>query len=71
MMLFPTDSTRFADVISRRDLFTRSASGFAGIALGGMLCEEAARAEGSNGTNNGFHFAPRAAVVKDSQRCRP
>ena len=63
MMPFPTDSTRLADVISRRDLFTRSAAGFAGIALGGMLCEEAARAEESNGVSGGFHFAPRAKAV--------
>lgn len=63
MMFCPTDSTRFADVISRRDLFTRSASGFAGIALGGMLCEEAARSEGPNAVSGGFHFAPRAKAV--------
>ena len=63
MMRWPTDSTRFVDVISRRDAFTRVASGFAGVALGGMLCEEAARGDGSNGINGGFHFAPRAKAV--------
>ncbi len=54
---------KFANVLSRRDLFTRGAAGFAGIALGGMLCEEAARAEGSSGAPSGFHFPPRAKAV--------
>ena len=48
-MLFPTGTTRLIEALSRRDVFTRSAAGFAGIALGGMLSEEAVRAEGSSG----------------------
>lgn len=62
-MLWNSTSTTFADVISRRDLFSRGATGFAGIALGGMLCEESARAEGSSGRAGGFHFPPRAKAV--------
>ena len=53
----------FSAMISRRDLFTRGAMGFAGIALGGMLCEETAQAEGSLGMDGGFHFPPRAKAV--------
>ena len=53
----------FSAMISRRDLFSRGAAGFAGIALGGMLCEETARAEGASGASGGFHFPPRAKAV--------
>jgi hypothetical protein len=63
MMRIPMNSNRFAEIVSRRDLFTHTASGFAGIALGGMLCENTARADGSNSAGDGFHFAPRAKAV--------
>ena len=62
-MPFHAPSISLVEALSRRDVFTRSTAGFVGIALGGMLCEEAARAEGSNGVNGGFHFAPRAKAV--------
>src|SRR5688572_26660942 len=45
--------------LSRRDWLTRSATGFAGLALGTLLAEERARATAPAGT----HFAPRARAV--------
>src|SRR5712691_10204806 len=56
-------STLLVDAVSRRDVLTRAAAGFAGIALGGMLCDETARAEGSKDVSGGFHFQPRAKAV--------
>src|SRR5262245_10021029 len=65
-----------AELISRRELFSRSAAGFAGVALSALLAQDRARGEalpltpgpspargeGSNGVT-GTHFAPRAKAV--------
>ena len=55
-------------LLSRRDLFTRTAAGFAGIALGSLLAEESAKAEDSaarsaKGDSLRPHYAPRAKAV--------
>jgi len=51
-------------LLNRRELFTRSAAGFAGIALGSLLCEEHARAgTGSGDLPPGAHFPARARAV--------
>src|SRR5437870_10095878 len=51
------------NLITRRDLLTRSASGFAGIALGGMLLEDASRADAETTNASRFQFPPRAKAV--------
>jgi hypothetical protein len=51
------------DLISRRELLTRSAAGFAGLALSSLLMEDQARAAASGGTPAGTHFAPKAKAV--------
>ncbi|MDB5390096.1 MAG: hypothetical protein JWM11_5742 [Planctomycetaceae bacterium] len=45
--------------LSRRDLFSRTAAGFAGLAVGGMLCDAETRA--ATGTEP--HFPPKAKAV--------
>ncbi len=55
---------RLLDVVSRRDVFSRCASGFAGLALGSLLCEEESLAGASSvGPDFGHHFPPRAKAV--------
>src|SRR5690606_16054187 len=52
------------EMISRRELLTRSAAGFTGIALGSLLCGAEARAEARQAdAPMGCHFAPRAKAV--------
>src|SRR5262245_26520781 len=53
---------------SRRDLFARTAAGFAGMALGSLLAEDSAKAEDVGtrdaGGNSALpHYAPRAKAV--------
>jgi hypothetical protein len=56
-------STLIRSLVSRRELFSRSAVGFAGIALASLLAEErAAAAKASSGPPRP-HFAPRAKAV--------
>ena len=71
-MAFPTEpmnppspqSRQLVELISRRELFTRSAAGFAGLALGALLAQDraAASAAGSDAPA-GPHFAPKAKAV--------
>ena len=66
MTITSSASRHLAHLISRRELFKRSAAGFAGLALGAMLAEDAARGESaasSIGGNGGTHFAPKAKAV--------
>jgi hypothetical protein len=63
-MLGTSPSARYlTDLISRRELLTRSAAGFAGLALSSLLMEDQARAAASGGTPAGTHFAPKAKAV--------
>jgi hypothetical protein len=58
-MLGTSPSARYlTDLISRRELLTRSAAGFAGLALSSLLMEDQARAAASGGTP-----APKAKAV--------
>ena len=51
-------------LISRRELLTRSAAGFAGLALSSLLMQDAARGEAAaSGAPAGPHFAPKAKAV--------
>jgi uncharacterized protein (DUF1501 family) len=50
-------------LISRRELLTRSAAGFAGLALSSLLMEDAARGEAGGGHPVGPHFPPKAKAV--------
>lgn len=50
-------------IVSRRDLFTRAATGFAGVALGSMLCRESARAEPASLQASLPHYPPRARAI--------
>jgi hypothetical protein len=51
-------------LISRRELLTRSATGFAGLALSSLLMEDAARGEAAAaGQPSGPHFPPKAKAV--------
>ncbi|HEV3003770.1 MAG TPA: DUF1501 domain-containing protein [Pirellulales bacterium] len=54
-----------ADLISRREWFARTGAGFAGLALASLLCDDAARAEGSGQsvTAGGTHVPPKAKAV--------
>ncbi|MBI2825262.1 MAG: DUF1501 domain-containing protein [Planctomycetia bacterium] len=60
-----------AGLISRRELFSRSAAGIAGMALAALLCEDEARGAASEastaaagaGIPPGCHFRPRARSV--------
>ena len=56
-----TAGHHLADLISRRELFARSAAGFAGLALASLLSEDAARGETSTGSAT--HFPPKAKAV--------
>src|SRR6188508_1999797 len=56
-------SRHLVDLISRRELFKRSAAGFAGLALGALLAEDAARGESAATSSSGTHFAPKAKAV--------
>ena len=56
-------SRQLLDLISRRELLTRSAAGFAGVALGAMLAQDAARAEAAGEPSLQPHFAPKAKAV--------
>ncbi len=50
--------------LTRRDVFTHTAAGFAGMALGNLLCQDAHAAEShSSGVPAACHFAPRARAV--------
>jgi hypothetical protein len=52
------------ELLNRRELFTRSAAGFAGLALGTLLAEEAVHAELSGTDSVGrAHFPARARAV--------
>lgn len=54
------------DLISRRELLTRSAAGFAGLALGSLLAEQdvgAAAVDTSPAGGSRTHFAPKAKAV--------
>src|SRR5262245_39168447 len=61
----PSHTARYlADLISRRELLSRSAAGFAGLALSSLLMEDQARAESAaSGQPAGPHFAPKAKAV--------
>ena len=53
-----------AAMLSRRDVLTHSAAGFAGLALGSLLCDEQSRAESSPSASLlQPHFPPRAKAV--------
>ena len=58
-------SRELLNLISRRELLTRSAAGFAGVALGALLAQDAARAEAESSGNSSLqpHFAPKAKAV--------
>ena len=57
-------SRQLLELLSRRELFSRSAAGFAGIALGAMLARDSARASESSAHGmTGTHFPPRAKAV--------
>jgi hypothetical protein len=57
-------SDYLCELLSRRELFTRTAAGFCGLALGSLLLEEAARgSEESAAAESGPHFAPKANAV--------
>jgi hypothetical protein len=51
------------DVISRRSLFSRLAGGFAGMALGSLLCDEAAGAAAQSDFARLSHAPPKAKAV--------
>ena len=52
------------DLISRRELLTRSAAGFAGLALSSLLMEDCARGDAATpGASAGTHFPPKAKAV--------
>ena len=51
------------NLISRRELLSRSAAGFAGLALSSLLMEDAARSETAAGRPAGTHFPPKAKAV--------
>lgn len=52
------------DLLGRRDWMKRTATGFAGLALGSLLAEDGARAEPAAAANiPATHFAPRARAV--------
>jgi hypothetical protein len=55
----PQASPELLAALSRRDLFSRTAAGFAGLAVGGMLCDSDVRA--ASGTEP--HFPPKAKAV--------
>jgi hypothetical protein len=55
----PQASPELLAALSRRDLFSRTAAGFAGLAVGGMLCDRDLRA--APGTEP--HFPPKAKAV--------
>ncbi len=67
------DLSQLNGLISRRELFARTASGLAGIALGSLLCRDEARAatignvvatpEKGPGNASRTHFRPRARAV--------
>lgn len=63
----PTPSPNLLQDLSRRDWFTRTATGFAGIALSNLLQEDSLRAETtsaqSSKTARQPHFAPKAKAV--------
>jgi uncharacterized protein (DUF1501 family) len=53
-----------SDLISRRELLTRSAAGFAGLALSSLLMADRARGEATrSGASAGTHFPPKAKAV--------
>jgi hypothetical protein len=53
-----------SSLISRRDLFTRTAAGFAGIAVGSLLAEESAKAaDRSSDASLRAQYAPQAKAV--------
>ena len=52
-----------AGLISRRELLSRSAAGFAGLALSSLLMEDAARGESAAARPAGTHFPPKAKAV--------
>jgi hypothetical protein len=62
-MSHPSPTSRYlCDLLSRRELFTRTAAGFAGLALGALLAEEGAGATPGPAPPRP-HFAPRARAV--------
>ncbi len=57
-------STHLVHLLSRRELFSQTAAGFAGLAVGALLAEEWARANPSEArTSLQPHFRPRARAV--------
>ena len=58
----PPASPELLSALSRRDLFSRTAAGFAGVAVGSLLNQDFARAESSS-TLREPHFPPRAKAV--------
>src|SRR5436190_21098008 len=58
-------SRQLLDLISRRELLTRSAAGFAGVALGALLAQDASRGESTASSESTLqpHFAPKAKAV--------
>jgi hypothetical protein len=57
-------SRHLIDLISRRELLSRSAAGFAGLALGALLAQDAAATSPNKESDAaGPHFAPRAKAV--------
>ena len=58
----PSPTARqLANLISRRELFERSAAGFAGLALASLLQDDTARADAS--ASSPAHFAPKAKAI--------
>src|SRR5688572_30525212 len=55
-------SPYLVDLLSRREVFSRSAAGFFGLALGSLLSDEQARAS-SSASPRGPHFTPKARAV--------
>src|SRR5215831_5174154 len=62
-MSHPSPTSQYlCDLLGRRELFTRTAAGFAGLALGALLAEEGAGATPGPAPPRP-HFAPRARAV--------
>src|SRR6476620_8268785 len=58
-----TTARYLTDLIHRRELLSRSAAGFAGLALGSLLAQDATRGSESPAGRTGPHFKPRAKAV--------
>lgn len=60
----PATTARYlTDLIGRRELLTRSAAGFAGMALGALLAQDARATTTDSSAKRSPHFPPRAKAV--------